>query len=129
MRALVVLLFLVSVLQLSCAASGSVAVRNRARIAELSIGMPRAKVLEVMGTSVVAPDEVPGEIRNPHRVETLRGNEGAVYEVLFYCTSDDPPRGVITNDELTPLILKNGTLLGWGWSLLGKKLYGRSERP
>jgi hypothetical protein len=129
MRTLVLGMLLLSLPHLSCVMVDNVAARNRANLADLSLGMSRTEVLEAMGTAANASGESPTVIRNPHRVETLRGNDGIIYEVLFYCTGEGARGGAITNDELTPLILREGIFVGCGWSLLGKRLYRESDRP
>lgn len=53
-------------------------------------------------------------IASPYRSETFpRG--GTSYEVLYYYTGGTDPEGGITDQQLTPVLLGNGTLVGWGW--------------
>lgn len=57
------------------------------------------------------------EITNPWRVEMYEAG-GSIWEILFYYTDVKRSDGAITDDELTPLVLKDGELDGWGWSYL-----------
>lgn len=61
------------------------------------------------------PDKKISKISNPYKVEVLKGKDGQIYEVLLYYTDVKKMDGAITDDELTPLIIKDGKLQGWGW--------------
>jgi hypothetical protein len=52
---------------------------------------------------------------NPHRSETYE-SEDSSWEVLFYYTHVVRDDGLVTDDEVTPLVLRDGTLTGWGWT-------------
>jgi hypothetical protein len=53
-------------------------------------------------------------VPNPYRSEIKKvGNKN--YEILFYYTDIRKQDGAITDDELTPLVLEDGKLIGWGW--------------
>ncbi len=45
-------------------------------------------------------------------------NGGKSYEILYYYTDVKRWDDAITDDELTPVILENGKLMGWGQALL-----------
>ena len=94
---------------------------NRAKMFRLEPGQTRQQVLEEMGTE---PQEyskgafrADGGVPNPYDSEThvLGGGE---IEILYYATNVNNNDGVITNDELTPLVLVDGILVGWGWTYL-----------
>ena len=58
-----------------------------------------------------------GVVPNPYDTEThLMGS--TEIEILYYVTNVQNTDGVITNDELTPLVLVDGILVGWGWTYL-----------
>jgi len=61
-------------------------------------------------------------INNPYRTETLKGIDGQIYEVLFYYTDIKKADEAITDDELTPILIKDGKLVGWGWSFLNQNV-------
>ena len=52
-------------------------------------------------------------ITSPYRSETFQRG-GTSYEVLYYYTGGTDPEGGITDQQLTPVLLGNGTLVGWG---------------
>lgn len=94
---------------------------NRAKLFRLEPGQTRQQVLDEMGTE---PQEYnkgafrsDGVVPNPYDSEThvLGGGE---IEILYYATNVSNNDGVITNDELTPLVLVDGILVGWGWTYL-----------
>jgi len=95
---------------------------NRAKLFRLEPGQTRQQVLEEMGTEpqkynkgVFRSD---GVVPNPYDSEThVKG--GGEIEILYYATNVKNNDGVITNDELTPLVLVDGILVGWGWTYVG----------
>jgi len=111
---------------------------NRARLAQLEIGMPKNAALEVMGTERVQTYEYemydhifdgkvgPVQkrvilgmlIQNPFRTETRRTHDGEDQLLIFYYTDRKRADSAITDDELTPLVFSQGKLIGWGWSFL-----------
>ena len=106
---------------------------NRENLSHLVIGMEKSKVLQVMGTETITttevtypnwpiPDKTIKKINNPYKVEVLKAKDGQIYEVLLYYTDVKKMDGAITDDELTPLIIKDGKLQGWGWVFLNEVL-------
>lgn len=102
----------------------------------LALGQPREEVLGRMGADPVegcvkwnwkTEDKILREytgflpcaqreiIRSPYRTDTLRQG-GVSYEVLYYYTGGIGPDGGITGEHLTPVLIGNGKLVGWGWS-------------
>jgi len=113
MKKLCVLLMLVSIA--GCAsATEQIRTKNRENLLRLSLGMPKFDVLQIMGTQTV------DSITNPYKVETPMGKDGTLYEVLFYHTDLKNKDDLITDDELTPIVLENGHLIGWGWAFLSE---------
>lgn len=121
----------------------TVRAQNRERLNQLSVGMPKAKVLEVMGTETIqtytrpalpskrGSREISDEIRalyrgermnNPYRTETSQTDDGTLVELLFYYTDQQSAGRRITNHELTPLVIEGGVLVGWGWAYLDQNL-------
>jgi hypothetical protein len=87
--------------------------------------MTKAEVLSAMGTGVIQTYRWEGGyvreyvrdlvIPNPYRTEAIRAADGSDVEILYYYTDWKYGDGRITDDELTPLVLENGHLAGWGW--------------
>jgi hypothetical protein len=119
-----VLTSLIAVVAVSGCAQGfeQVQSENRAKLFRLEVGQTRQQVLEEMGTEPQTFNQgvfrSDGIVPNPYDSEThLKGS--TEIEVLYYVTNVQNKDGVITDDELTPLILVDGILVGWGWSYLG----------
>jgi hypothetical protein len=101
--------------------------------------MAKEDVLSAMGTETVPtyryelgpfcrPEAVKGLIvPNPYRTEAVEMSDGSTIEILFYYTDRERSEGTITEDELTPLVLENGTLVGWGWPQL-QQAFNRKAR-
>lgn len=53
-------------------------------------------------------------ITSPYRTASLESG-GVCYEALFYYTGGTGPEGGITDQQLTPVLLGNDKLVGWGW--------------
>jgi len=116
---------------------------NREQLNKLSMGMSRAEVLETMGTETVqtykksalpskkASKEISKEVRalyrseritNPFRTETSQTSAGARVEILLYYTDILEVDGAISDDELTPIVIEDGVLAGWGWVFLDQNV-------
>lgn len=92
----------------------SIRTENRHRMAGLSTGMSRRDVLSVMGTNTIRSAE--GRlISNPYRTKLYRTPRHE-FELLLYYTDENSYHDAITDEELTPLVIMDGKLDGWGWS-------------
>jgi hypothetical protein len=95
---------------------------NRAKLFRLEVGQTRQQVLEEMGTEPQTFNQgvfrSDGVVPNPYDSESHLVGSTEI-EVLYYVTNVQNKDGVITNDELTPLVLVDGILVGWGWTYLG----------
>ncbi len=85
--------------------------RNAADIAKLTLGMDKAQVIAVMGSFQAEAND--GNIPNPFRSEVLMDGANS-YEILRYWTSNPPPFVHIRDRDTTPVVLKNGKVVGWG---------------
>jgi hypothetical protein len=77
--------------------------RDDARFQELTRGIPRDSVIKVMGDA------------KPERVDSYLANS-QVIEALYFA----PPgadSGSTPERELSPVVVVNGTLAGWGWKV------------
>jgi len=107
--------------------------QNAYHVMKLKHGMTREEMLELMGNDWVktqdlvykefySPEEqfmsdtvTYLEIRNPHKLQVIKRDRSLI-EIYFYYTrinSDDLEH--ISDDELMPIVLKNGVVTGWGW--------------
>ena len=97
-----------------CMSSSAIRAQNRENLMNLSPGLSKQNVLKVMGTETIMND-MGDTITNPYRTEMYRVNDN-VFELLLYYTDIKRQDGAITDDELTPIVIKDGRLDGWGWS-------------
>jgi hypothetical protein len=103
---------------------------NKRHIAQLSVGMSRADVEQLLGRAKVGGslfDAIHGRIQyqvaqNPMREEHVRGSDGIDYEVLFYYTELRTRDDKITDDEMTPLVFRDGRIAGIGYGFLGQRV-------
>ena len=63
------------------------------------------------------PDFTPIVIANPQRTEHIKAC-GKIWEVEYYFTRVQKPDGIISDDELTPLVFRDGQFVGRGWPFL-----------
>jgi len=123
-----------------CDSLKSVRARNKENLQKLKPGMSIRDCLEVMGaesrgSSFPLVEEV-GEtitdigfsfltssqaVRNPYKTKVLQEGRTTT-EVFYYYTDMKNKDGKITDDELTPVVFRNGVLVGWGKDFLKKHL-------
>jgi len=124
-----IFLFL-SLFLVGCATTQTANIKNLSNLSQISVGMSQEEVSRIMGDSVIVGYEITSEksgafkpitVRNPQRSETIQRG-GKVYQAVFYFTSIRQEDGSITDDELTPLIFRDGRLVGQGWPFLNKIL-------
>jgi len=99
---------------------------NKQNVAKLKLGHTRLEVESIMGDARAGgglPEVLYGRVqylqaRNPMREERLLGTDGQEYEVLFYYTDLRERDDKITDDELTPIVLRGGKVVGIGYPFL-----------
>jgi hypothetical protein len=83
-------------------------------------GMTMEQVHNIMGQELIigyalqSSDYKPLTIPNPYKSETIKGT-GCFIE--YYIEAIRQPDGIVHDNELMPLIFKNGKLIGRGWPL------------
>lgn len=100
---------------------------NKRNLDRVSVGHTRLEVESIMGSERAGgglPEVAFGRVqylqaKNPMRVDAVRGRDGATYEVLFYYTDVYAKDDKITDDELTPVVLRDGKVVGVGHAFLG----------
>jgi len=142
MRGLVVFLLAISLVGCTSVSLETIRTWNRENLVRLSVGMSKDDVLQVMGNKTitttrvitfpskadikrmerVSESEAARRINNPYRVETLKGKDGQIHQVLFYYTDLKKVDGAITDDELTPIVLLDEKVVGWGWGFLNENI-------
>jgi len=74
--------------------------------------MSKSKVLEIMGV------ETHFTMTNPYKTEFIPSKEGMVEVVYYYTDYIDYRRGEDEMDGMTPIILKDNKVIGWGRKML-----------
>ena len=102
---------------------------NKQNVARVKVGHTRLQVESIMGDARAGgglPEVLFGRVqylqaRNPMREERLVGADGEEYEVLFYYTDVRERDDKITDDELTPVVLRDGKVAGIGYGFLAPR--------
>lgn len=113
-------LFAFACLLAACATTGQLRSQNRQHLQELEVGIERADVHKVMGRWEKRTQNRT-YVTNPYRTEQLPTLGGGTASILWYYTSLKARDGAITDDELTPVVLRADTVVGWGWSMLKER--------
>jgi len=101
----------------ACTTAGEIRSQNRQRLSELEVGMSRESAMETMG-AFQKRTQSGSRLNNPYRTETARVDTGGTATLLWYYTDLKNDDGAITDDELTPVVLENGEVIGWGSSMV-----------
>jgi hypothetical protein len=104
-------------------------VDNKKNLDRVAVGMTRMEVESVMGNGRAGgglPEVAFGRVqylavRNPMRVENVMANDGSAYHVLFYYTDVRTLDDKVTDDELTPVVLRDDKVAGIGYGFLGTR--------
>ena len=84
-------------------------------------GMTMDQVHKIMGQEITigyefqSPNYKPLIISNPYKSETIKEGD---YVIEYYIGSIRQPDGIVSDNELMPLIFKSGKLIGRGWPQL-----------
>ena len=92
---------------------------NRSNVQQLRLAMSRAEVVAKMGEGeIVRYERI--HLLNPWRSEAffLRDEHNTRVEILYYLTEPQVKWGTLREEEITPVVLENDLLVGWGWSYL-----------
>lgn len=128
-RMCVIAALLLAGILVACTTPANLRARNRGRINQLSVGLVRDEVLALLGTEpqwvclggpacILLPMLYLERATNPHRIERAETPDGTELEILFYQTETRKADGAIADNELTPIVLEDGRLVGWGWIFL-----------
>jgi hypothetical protein len=93
---------------------------NESGLKAVQNGMTLDQVHQIMGQELIigyqyqAPDYKPLTIPNPYKTQALKGTS---YLIEYYLQAINQPDGIIHEDQLMPLVFKDGRLVGRGWPL------------
>jgi hypothetical protein len=91
---------------------GALAACGDSRVKELTAGISRDSTLAIMQTVPSAADSLP----NVHERGVYLVN-GQMIEVMLFPRDGDSHKGEqLDEKEVTPVVLTDGALAGWGWS-------------
>ena len=116
------LVMLAMVVMTGCAASlREIGETTTVRLAKVEPGMTRDEVQVIM-RSITVVAKRGQEVPSPYRADTITTSDGRTVEILYYYTGNvdlETERDhVIQDDELTPVVLENGVVIGGGWIYL-----------
>ena len=98
------------------------------RINSVRVGMTAQEVAAMAGERTTIgyerPDPAssvyhPVTVNNPYHKEFLRGAD-KTYDVFYYFSHIQRVDGIISSDEMTPLVFEKDILIGKGWDFLNK---------
>ena len=91
--------------------------QNQQALQELRLGMSRSEVYALMGDGNVIQY---GRIyfSDPWRSESFQLVDGTHVLIVFYLTQPSRRYGTPEDRSLTPIVIEDGVLKGWGWSYL-----------
>jgi hypothetical protein len=94
---------------------------NENAFKEVKEGMTLDQVHKIMGQelkvgfAIQLENSKPLTIANPYKIESLKGSG---YVIEYYVENLLRPDSVLSDDELQPLVFRDGKLIGRGWPLL-----------
>lgn len=91
--------------------------QNQLALQDLRIGMSSADVRAVMGEGEVVRYKKMALV-DPWRSEGFALVDGTEVLILFYLTQPQRKYYRAEDQELTPIVLENDKVVGWGWSYL-----------
>ena len=108
-KSIIIIVFL-TIFLFSCASSGPFKTSStRRNLDKLEVGMTKSEILDIMGF--------------PYQREVFRGQDGQPVEVLIYQTKFVGTLLSPSDSDLTPVVLKDNSLVGWG-----RNFYDRTKR-
>lgn len=90
---------------------GKLLADNQTNILRISPGLSKEQLLEIMGESRSKVKSTP--ITNPYKRDVFAKDKDE-YEVLFYLTRRYPPYTAVRESQATPIVIKNGKVVGVG---------------
>ena len=98
--------------------------RNLANLNKLSVGMSKSEVMSIMGSfSAETRDAL---VPNPYTIEPFTVGKSQ-YETLYYLIHKYPMFTPIKISQATPVVLRDGRVVGWGEGSLQDAKAGKFE--
>jgi hypothetical protein len=83
----------------------------------VQLGMTRQEVIQVMLDEVQLL-QMSGHVTNPYATRYIDNIDGESLEVMYYYLGRVKGDDLVTDEELVPVILKDNSVVGWGWETL-----------
>jgi hypothetical protein len=83
-----------------------------ANIKQLTVGIRRDSVLKILGQGSAATDTTP----NVYREERYLHNGHMITMLMYTNTGKKEGTDTVAEGELIPVVLRDDTLTGWGWT-------------
>lgn len=83
----------------------------------VELGMSRQEVIQAMLDEVQLL-QMSGQVTNPYATRFVKDPDGESLEVMYYYMGMKKGDDKVSEDELVPIILKDDTVVGWGWEAL-----------
>jgi len=99
--------------------------RNLSNLNKLSVGMTKTQVMQIMGNFASRTSD--SLVPNPYKTEPFLVGK-TQYEALYYMTRKYPPFTSIKLSQATPVVLKEGQVIGWSVETLQSARAGRYEK-
>jgi hypothetical protein len=99
--------------------------RNVSNLNKLSLGMTKPQVVETMGN--IAASTSNSVVPNPYKTEPFLVGK-TQYEALYYMTRKYPPFTSIKLTQATPVVLREGKVIGWSVQTLQAARAGKYEK-
>jgi len=102
---------------------------NESGFKAIQDGMTMDQVHKIMGQELVvgyalqSPGYKPLTIPNPYKSEAIKDTN---YFIEYYIEAIRQPDGIVSDNELMPVVFKGGNLIGRGWPLVNSL---RSAKP
>jgi hypothetical protein len=106
----------------SVVACGPSDVVGKEKLDPIKEGMTKQAVLPIIGNGPIQPVNAPDVVRltNGYRTQAYLVN-GANYSVIWYREAAGTLDDSISRQTDTPILFRNDTVMGWGWSYYDKK--------
>jgi hypothetical protein len=95
--------------------------KNQQSLSTLTLGMSAAEVRGLMGEGEIVRHKKLYLV-DPWRTEAFHLKDGTDVLILYYVTTRPHRYHRATDAELTPIVLENDRVAGWGWSYLNRNL-------
>lgn len=96
--------------------------QNNLAMTSLSVGMTKDEFFAAMGPHREFRVGQGRIVTNPYKVEQAMHQDGRLYEIIWYITGAGNVYDFdIYEKDLTPFVVIDGKLAGWGWSFYRSK--------